>query len=98
MKNKPNMYRVIYFVMEGNNYAGGWAERSTDVKTLGDVIRFSNVEDVLPIYIEIGTPVDELEIQKAVDERRQQDRQKKKRDDVREAQEQLRRAKAAFNT
>lgn len=96
MENKPNMYRVSYLVMEGNNYAGGWGERSADVKTLGDVKRFSNVETVVPIFIEIGSPISDDVIQKAVDERRQQDRAQRSLDDVARAEEQLRFAKASI--
>jgi len=96
MDNKPNMYRVSYLVMEGNHYAGGWGERSADVKTLGDVKRFSNIETVVPIFIEIGIPISDDVIQKAVDERRQQERAQRNLDDVARAEEQLRLAKASI--
>lgn len=96
MNNKPNMYRVSYLVMEGDNYAGGWGERSADVKTLGDVKRFSNIQSVVPIFIETGFPVSDDVIQKAVDERRQQEREQRLIDDVSMAEEQLRLAKASI--
>ena len=96
MNNKPNMYRVNYLVMEGDHYAGGWGARSADVKTLGDVKRFSNVETVVPIFIEIGEPISDELIHKAVDERRQQEISQRILDDIAKAKEQLQRAEAAI--
>lgn len=96
--NKPNMYRVNYLVMEGDNYAGGWGKRHADISVLGDVAKYSNVESVVPIFTEAGEPLDDAVIQKAVDERREQERQQRKIDDVRRAEKQLQSAKASLGT
>ena len=96
--NKPNMHRVNYWVMEGDNYAGGWGERHADISALGEVAKFRNVESVVPIFIEVGEPLDDAVIQKAVNERRETERQQRKADDVRRAERQLQAAKAALGT
>lgn len=79
MKNKPNMYRVNYLILEGDNYAGGWVKRSADVSDLGDVSHFNNVDSVMPIFVEIGDPVDDVMIQEAIDARRQAEEEKRRR-------------------
>jgi len=96
--NNPNMYRVNYRVMEGNNYAGGWGERHSDISELGDVIKFSNVDSVAPIFIEVGEPLDGAVIQKAIAERREQDEKSRKLEEVRRAERQLQAAKDAVGT
>lgn len=96
--NKPNMYRVNYLAMVGNHYAGGWGDCHADISNLGDVANYSNVQSVVPIFIEIGEPLDFDVIQKAVDERRGQQRQQRMTGEVRRAERQLQIAKEALNT
>ena len=77
MDNKPNMYRVNYLVMEGNNYAGGWGKRTADIKELGDAERFSNIESIVPMFIEMGDPVPSDVIYRAIDARKQENEHKR---------------------
>jgi len=66
---KPNMYRVKYKVMEGNNYAGGWGERISDIDKLSDVRKFNNIISIKPIFIyEFDDDVPQNEIDNAIDE------------------------------
>lgn len=97
MKSKPNMYRVNYRVMEGNNYAGGWGNRSADVESLADAGGFSEVQSVVPIFIEIGDPIADIEIQNAINARKDDILKMKKERDLVSAEEQLRVARAAMN-
>lgn len=55
---EPNMYRVDYRVMEGDNYAGGWGKRTTTVTDLGDCLHISNIDAVTPIYVQEFPAVD----------------------------------------
>lgn len=67
MINKPNMYRVHFQVMEGDNRAGGWADRFADIENLADVTRFSRITKVVPIYIEISdTSLTDTQIEEAI--------------------------------
>lgn len=84
--------------MEGDNYAGGWGKRVADIKELGDAEAFRKIESVIPIFIETGDPLPDSEIQAAIDERKQKKLHQRKINEVRRAEEQLERAKAALYT
>jgi hypothetical protein len=94
MKNKPNAYRVYYLVMEGDNYAGGWVNRFADVIALGEVERYSNIESVVPIFIECGEALSDEEIQNAIDTVRENRREEGKRQAVLNAEIALAAAKS----
>ena len=98
MKNKPNMYRVTYLVMEGDNYAGGWGERTKDVKELGDLINVSRIQTVRPVYIEIGDIIDLADIDKATKKRKSEIEKQERINDVKRAEEQLKKAKLGLVT
>jgi hypothetical protein len=68
--------------MEGDQYAGGWVSRMADVLTLGEIEEYSNIESVVPIFIEYGETLSDEEVQKAIDTVRENRRQEKKRQDV----------------
>ena len=93
MKNKPNMFRVRYKVMEGNNYAGGWGKRTADVKELGDTIGFQNIQSVTPIYVEEFKPLHHTEVQHAQNARRDEIERQEKKDAVTLAEAKLKKAK-----
>lgn len=97
MKNQPNMYRVTYNVMEGDNYAGGWVTRTKDVKELGDLINFKNWSSVKPIYVEVGNPVAHHLIEQAVDNRKARNEHNRKVDAVNRAERELLKAKGDLN-
>jgi len=81
--------------MEGDNYAGGWGKRTADVYSLGDVARFQHVDSVYPIFIEIDTqPVRPSEIDKAIQQRKEEDECTRKAHDVERLEAQLAAAKA----
>jgi len=63
MKNKPNMFRVRYMVMEGDNYAGGYVERKSDITDLDNLLNFNDIKSVTPIYIEEFETMSKEEIQ-----------------------------------
>jgi hypothetical protein len=94
MKNKPNAYRVNYLVMEGDNYAGGWVNRFADVIALGEVERYSNIESVVPVFIECGEALSDEEIQNTIDSVRENRRQEEKRQAVLRAEIALEAAKS----
>ena len=94
MKNTPNMFRVHYLVMEGNNYAGGWGRRFKDVEQLGDIINISNIQEVVPIYIEAFDSLTKAECDQAVAERKEANEVESKQRAVQRAQDQLARANA----
>ena len=97
MNNKPNMYRVNYQVMEGNNYAGGWGKRTKDVKELGEAGGFRNVTSVQPIYIEIGEAIADEVINRAAVDMANNIARNRKLLDVARAENKLAEAKAALN-
>ena len=83
--------------MEGNNYAGGWGKRTADITSLGDAHRYSNIESIQPIYIEIGEPLEADIIKQAVDDRVHQIKNRKKVDKVIMLEQQLREVKSSIN-
>ena len=94
MKNQPNMYRVNYQVMEGNNYAGGWGGRTADVESLGDVERFRNVKSVQPIYIELGDAMRIDIVEEAIAARKEMIDRNRKLGEVSRAKAELQRAES----
>ena len=93
MKNTPNMFRVHYLIMEGNNYAGGLVERTKDVESLGGAINIKNVQKIVPLYIEFGEPITEREAGAAIQHRKDDDAKAEKQRAIKRAEEQLERAK-----
>lgn len=67
MENKPNMYRVTYLVMEGDNYAGGWGERNQDIQHLSQLVRFNKIKSVIPVFSEFGEPLSDEVINRAIE-------------------------------
>ena len=98
MIKKANMYRVTYLVMEGNNHAGGWGERTKDVKELGDLININRIQTVRPVYIEIGDIIDLADIDEATTKRRGEIEKQNSIDAVKKAEEQLKKAKLGLVT
>ena len=96
-KNKPNMYRVTYSVMEGNNYAGGCGKRTADIVHLGDTIRFDHIESVCPIYIEQFADLPMPVVNLAIDTERASREQERKLLNIARAEEALKRAKEDAN-
>jgi len=92
--NTPNAYRVYYKVMEGDNYAGGWVTRQTDITRIGSLVDFDRIQKVVPIYVEIGEPLSQAEIDDARDNETAAREQKRRNDNVQRAQEQLSKAQA----
>ena len=98
MKNKPNMYRVHYRVMEGDNYAGGWGNRVGDVRSLRDVAVYDQVTAVYPMYMEVSkTAVPQEDIDKAIADDNETEKTKALLRDVAVAEKQLKKARAALN-
>ena len=68
--SKPNGYRVFYSVLEGDNYAGGWATHSRDITSLDELLNIKDIEKVVPIFKHVNDefkPLTELEIIEARD-------------------------------
>ena len=98
MDLKPNMYRVTYKVMEGNNYAGGWGTRTKDIEDLGDVCGIRNLVSVKPIFFhEFDEAVPESEIAKAIAKRVYENHRIKNERDVEIARVRLSEAEAKLN-
>ena len=98
MKNTPNMYRVHYRVMEGDNYAGGWGNRIGDVRSLRDVAVYDQVTAVYPMYMEVSeTAVPQEDIDKAIADANEMEETKALLRDVAVAERQLDEAKTALN-
>lgn len=97
-EQQPNMYRVTYKVMEGDNYAGGWGTRTADVKSLDDIERFKHIESVVPIYKVVRVFDDQAlspqAIQAAIEKSRQAKEEAKRRREVELAEKRLEQAKA----
>lgn len=97
MNNKPNMYRVTYQVMEGDNYAGGWSDRIEDCKTLGEASQYRRIKSVKPIFIEIGDDVPDSVISKAREDEKRRVDIKRGKDEVLSAEARLRTAREVLN-
>jgi hypothetical protein len=89
MKNKPNFFRVTYEVMEGDNYAGGWGERYADIKKLADAKRFDRIKKVVPIFIEVGDPLDIEVVNQAIDESKNLEKIKEKEREIKRLEKRL---------
>ena len=97
MKNKPNMYKVVYRVMEGDNYAGGWGNRVDTVKSLSSLVDYENVTAVYPMYMEVSDEeVKQEDIDKAIAEHNEMEETKALLRDVAIAERQLDEAKTAL--
>ncbi len=94
MKNNPNMYRVTYKKWTGSSHAGGWTELSSDVNELSDVERFNYIQSVTPIYIEIGEPIAQAEIDNAIEAKRKKDVEAKQNKALKAAEAQVEKLKA----
>lgn len=88
--NKPNMFKVTYRVMEGNNYAGGWGKRTVYLKDLGDCgSYYDKIESVIPIYIEEFKPISCGEVHNAIMIKEEENREKEKTSKIKRLEKEL---------
>lgn len=99
---KPNCYHVIYRVMEGDNYAGGWSSPKTKtIQNLADIQNFGRCQilEVKPAFEfthQFTDAVPQAEIDQAIADKKQADEQARKERELKAAQERLAKAEAAL--
>lgn len=98
-QNKPNQYLVTYQVMEGNNYAGGWVERTKYIKDLSKLTSFTrnDILSVQPVYVEIFDALNDNTINAAINEAKKEEEKEKAEREVERAERRLKQAQDRLN-